>query len=197
MINRPYAESADQNKSVIFDAIKPHLKGEVLEIGSGTGQHAVYFAAQRPEISWQTSELACNLPGIEAWIKGSGLANLPAPIELDVLGEWPEHRYDLVHCANCFHIMGKSAVTRCIEATSACLHPAGVFALYGPFNYGGAYTSESNARFDHMLRARDPESGIRDFEWIEEIAEAAQLQLLDDVAMPVNNRTLIWQKRTL
>lgn len=197
MINRPYAESADQNKAVIFDAIEPYLKGEVLEIGSGTGQHAVYFAAQRPKVSWQTSELACNLPGIEGWIEAAGLTNLPAPIELDVLGKWPEHRYDLVYCANCFHIMGKLAVTRCIEAISACLHPAGVFALYGPFNYGGAFTSESNARFDHMLRARDPESGIRDFEWIDEIAAAAQLRSLDDVAMPVNNRTLIWQKRTL
>ncbi len=197
MINRPYAESAEQNKFVIFDAIKSYLQGDVLEIGSGSGQHAVYFASQMPQISWQTSELAANLSGIEAWIEDSGLGNLLAPIELDVQGAWPVHLFDLVYSANCFHIMGKDAVARCIEGIGDCLKPGGVFALYGPFNYAGAYTSESNARFDQMLRARDPASGIKDFEWIEELANGAQLQLLEDVAMPANNRILIWQKRTL
>lgn len=196
MINRPYAESAEQNKLVIFDAIKPYLQGEVLEIGSGTGQHAVYFAAQMPQISWQTSELAANLSGIRVWIEGSGLGNLLAPIELDVRGAWPDHRYDLVYSANCFHIMGKDAVARCIEAVGDCLKPDGVFAVYGPFNYDGAYTSESNARFDQMLRARNPASGIKDFEWVENLADGSQLQLLEDVAMPANNRILVWQKRT-
>lgn len=197
MINRPFAESAEQNKYVIFDAIKSYLQGEVLEIGSGTGQHAVYFASQMPQISWQTSELAANLSGIEAWIEDSGLANLLAPIELDVQDAWPVYLYDLVYSANCFHIMGKDAVASCIEGIGACLKPGGVFAVYGPFNYDGAYTSESNARFDQMLRARNPASGIKDFEWVEELANGAQLQLLEDVAMPANNRILIWQKRTL
>jgi SAM-dependent methyltransferase len=197
VINRPYAESAEQNKFVIFDAIKSYLQGEVLEVASGTGQHAVYFASQVPELSWQTSELAANLPGIEAWIEDAGLGNLLAPIELDVLGTWPEHRYDLVYSANCFHIMGKDAVARCLEGVGDCLKPGGVFAVYGPFNYDCAYTSESNARFDQMLQARDPASGIKDFEWVEELANSAHLQLLEDIAMPANNRTLIWQKRTL
>jgi len=197
MINCPYAESAEQNKFVIFDAINSYLQGEVLEIASGTGQHAVYFASQLPELSWQTSELAANLPGIEAWIEEAGLGNLLAPIELDVLGAWPDHCYDLVYSANCFHIMGKDAVTRCIEGVGDCLKSEGVFAVYGPFNYDGAYTSESNARFDQMLQARDPASGIKDFEWIEALAGKAGLELLEDIAMPANNRTLIWQKRTL
>ena len=196
-MNRPYAQAAEQNKHVILDAIRPWLRGEVLEIGSGSGQHAVYFASQAADISWQTSELAVNLAGIESWIEDSGLDNLLAPIELDVMGSWPDHRYDFIFSANCFHIMAKDAVARCIEGIGDCLKPGGVFALYGPFNYHGDYTSESNARFDQMLRARDPESGIRDFEWIAQLAGAAELELLEDVAMPANNRTLIWKKRTL
>jgi SAM-dependent methyltransferase len=196
-VNRPYAEAAEQNKQVILDAIRPWLRGEVLEIGSGTGQHAVYFASQAADISWQTSELETNLAGIDSWIEDSDLDNLPAPIELDVMGTWPDHRYDFIYSANCFHIMAKEAVARCIEGIGECLKPGGVFAVYGPFNYHGDYTSESNARFDQMLRARDPDSGIRDFEWIAQIAGATGLELLEDVAMPANNRTLIWQKRTL
>jgi SAM-dependent methyltransferase len=196
-VNRPYAEAAEQNKQVILDAIRPWLRGEVLEIGSGTGQHAVYFASQAANISWQTSELETNLAGINSWIEDSDLDNLPAPIELDVMGTWPDHRYDFIYSANCFHIMAKEAVARCIEGIGECLKPGGVFAVYGPFNYHGDYTSESNARFDQMLRARDPDSGIRDFEWIAQIAGATGLELLEDVAMPANNRTLIWQKRTL
>ncbi len=196
-MNRPYAQDAEENKLVIFDAIKPWLKGEVLEIGSGTGQHAVYFTSQMASISWQTSELEANLTGIESWIEDSGLDNLLAPIELDVMGSWPDHRYDFIYSANCFHIMGKDAVACCIEGIGSRLKPGGVFAVYGPFNYNGSYTSESNASFDQMLRARDPESGIRDFEWIEALADKAQLELLEDVAMPANNRTLVWQKRTL
>ncbi len=196
-MNRPYAESAEQNKQVIFDAIKSYLQGEVLEIGSGTGQHAVHFAAQLPDLRWQTSDLAANLPGIEAWIEESGLENLLPPIALDVNADWPDHRYDLVYTANTFHIMDETSVSRCVEGAGRCLKPGGVLAVYGPFNYGGRYTSESNARFDQMLRTRDPLSGIRDFDWIEQLAAAAGLDLLEDVEMPVNNRTLIWQKRTL
>lgn len=193
----PYTTSAEQNKLVIFDVIKGHLQGEVLEIGSGSGQHAVYFASRLPELTWQTSELESNLPGIEAWIADSGLDNMLPPIALDVLGTWPDHLYDCVYSANCFHIMSADAVARCIDGIGACLKPGGVFAVYGPFNYGAAFTSESNARFDQMLKSRDPASGIRDFEWIGELAKNAGLELLEDVVMPVNNRTLIWQKRTL
>lgn len=196
-MNRPFAEAAEQNKSVIFDAIRPYLKGEALEIGSGTGQHAVFFAAQVPGIIWQTSDLEANLTAIEAWIDDSGLKNTPPPLALDVNADWPDRRYDFIYTANTLHIMDETSVTRCLEGVGLCLKPAGVFAVYGPFNYGGRHTSESNARFDRMLRARGGGSGIRDFDWIEKLADAAALDLLEDVEMPVNNRTLIWQKRTL
>jgi cyclopropane fatty-acyl-phospholipid synthase-like methyltransferase len=165
-VNLPFAESSEQNKSVIFDAIKSFLQGDVLEIGSGTGQHAVFFAGQLPQLNWQTSEVESNLPGIEAWIRHSELTNLLPPIALDVLGRWPERQFDTVYSANCFHIMGEAAVAKCFEGVGACLKEDGFLAVYGPFNYAGNFTSESNARFDAMLKARDPESGIKDFEWL-------------------------------
>ena len=195
-MNLPFAESSEQNKSVIFDVIKSFLQGDVLEIGSGTGQHAVFFAGQLPQLNWQTSEVESNLPGIEAWIRHSELTNLLPPIALDVLGRWPERQFDTVYSANCFHIMGEKAVAKCFDGVGACLSEDGFLAVYGPFNYAGNFTSESNARFDAMLKARDPESGIKDFEWLDQIAAKQNLRLLEDIAMPENNRSLIWQKRT-
>jgi cyclopropane fatty-acyl-phospholipid synthase-like methyltransferase len=196
-MNLPFAESAEQNKAVIYDAIKPYLQGEVLEIGSGTGQHAVFFASQVPQLQWQTSELASNLSVIEAWIEESGLTNLLPPIALEVSGQWPQHEYDLVYSANCFHIMGSDAVAKSIRGAAGCLKPGAVLAVYGPFNYNGQFTSESNAHFDQFLRSRDAESGIRDFEWVDGLASEAGLQLLEDISMPANNRSLVWKKRTL
>jgi SAM-dependent methyltransferase len=196
-VNLPFAEASEQNKTVIFDVIKPYLRGEVLEIGSGTGQHAVFFAGQMLQIRWQTSDLEPSLSAIEAWIADSGLPNLPPPIVLDVLGDWPDHQFDVVYSANCFHIMDKTAVAKCVEGIGGCLKPGGVLLVYGPFNYAGSFTSPSNARFDAFLKTRDPASGIKDFEWLDELANAQGLQLVDDVAMPANNRSLVWQKRTL
>jgi len=196
-VNKPFAESAQQNQQVIFAAIRPYLRGDALEIGSGTGQHAVYFAARVPELRWQPSDLEPCLPGIEAWVEDSGLDNIAAPIALDVNADWPRGPYDLVYTANTFHIMDADSVANCISAAGCCLRAGGVLAVYGPFNYSGAYTSDSNARFDAMLRARDPASGIRDFEWLDQLAGAAGLDLNEDIAMPANNRSLIWKKRTL
>ncbi len=193
---RPFAEAAEQNKGVIFAAIEPYLRGDALEIGSGTGQHAVYFAALKPGVRWQTSDLPQNLAGIEAWIEDSGLNNLPPPLALDVDGAWPGRRYDFVFTANTFHIMPPDSVEHCIDGAGRCLEDMGVFAIYGPFSYGGMHTSDSNARFDRMLRAQGVGSGVRDFDWIERLASRAGFDLLADIEMPVNNRTLIWQKRT-
>jgi len=195
-LSLPYAEAAEQNKRVIFAAIRDHLAGDALEIGSGTGQHAEYFAGQAPAVNWQTSDLAPALPGLEARVRAAGLDNLPPPIELDVLGAWPGRRFDFIFTANSFHIMSSAMVAACVAGVGECLLPGGVFAVYGPFNYHGEFTSPSNASFDRMLRQRDPSSGIKDFAWLAGIAATARLELLDDVEMPVNNRTLLWQKRT-
>ena len=195
-MNKPWAEAAEQNKAVIFDAIEAYLHGTALEIGSGTGQHAVYFAGRRDDLDWQPTDLAPNLSGIARWITDSGLANIRPPLALDVNGAWPEREFDLVFSANTFHIMHEDEVARCIAGAGACLRAGGALAVYGPFNYGGAFTSRSNASFDAMLRAHDPASGIRDFEWLDRLAESAGLNLREDIAMPANNRTLVWQKRT-
>jgi cyclopropane fatty-acyl-phospholipid synthase-like methyltransferase len=195
-VNLPFAQAAEQNRQVILDAIRPYLQGRVLEIGSGTGQHAVYFAAQLPQLCWQTSDLAANLDGIRARIDDAGLDNLMPPLLLDVLGSWPGARYDTIYTANSLHIMSETAVRRCFEGCGDCLQTGGRFAVYGPFNYDGAYTSASNARFDAMLRANDPDSGIRDFEWLDRLARDAGMMLEADIAMPANNRSLIWKKRT-
>lgn len=196
-MNPPYAPAAEQNKMVIYDAIWDFLGASVLEIGSGTGQHAVYFAAQRPELIWQTSDLAENLPGINAWIESCGLANLPTAIKLDVLGEWPARKFDTVYSANCLHIMNLDMVAACFRGAGERLTPDGRFIVYGPFNYDGEYTAPSNARFDQFLRSQDPASGIRDFEWLDDLARQAGMRLLADIEMPENNRTIVWQKRTL
>jgi SAM-dependent methyltransferase len=195
-MNLPCVEAAEQNKRAIYAAIEKYLHGDALEIGSGTGQHAVFFAGLAPGLNWQTSDLETSLPGIDARIRASGLGNLPAPILLDVQGEWPDRQYDFAFTANSFHIMTLEMVAACIAGVGAGLKPGGVFAVYGPFNYGGEFTSPSNASFDQMLRLRDPASGIKDFEWIAERAREAELELIDDVEMPENNRTLLWQKRT-
>jgi len=199
MSDKPYAESCDQNKHHILAVLEPYLDdgASVLEIGSGTGQHAQFFASQAPQVIWQTSDLAENLAGIRAWLDESRLANTPAPIELDVVSPWPEQSYDLLFTANSFHIMNHDQVEQCLLHCIECLKPNGHMVVYGPFNYNGAYTSTSNERFDCWLKTRDPESGIKEFEWLEQIAQKNGLKLLDDIAMPANNRTLVWRYETL
>jgi len=193
----PFARAAEQNKDVILQAIRPYLRGRVLEIGSGTGQHAVYFASLLPELNWQTSDLETNLSGIRARVDDSGLDNLPPPVFLDAMGAWPEREFDTIYSANSFHIMDSTAVVACIEGCGNCLSAGGHLVVYGPFNYAGEFTSTSNARFDAMLKANDPGSGIKDFEWLDSLAQTAGMELAADVEMPVNNRSLIWIKRTL
>lgn len=196
-MNLPFAGAAEENKVVILQAIRPYLRGRVLEIGSGTGQHAVYFAAEIPELHWQTSDLEPNLVAVRAWIDDSGLQNLPPPLLLDAKGNWPPLEFDTVYTANTFHIMDSAAVSSCIAGSAACLRVGGKLIVYGPFNYDGRFTSPSNERFDAMLKVNDPGSGIKDFEWLDELARSAGMNLQCDIEMPANNRCLIWKKRTI
>ena len=167
----------------------------VLEIGSGTGQHARYFAEELPELRWQASDLAENLPGIESWREGYGADNLPPPVRLDVTCDaWPVDIPGAVFSANTLHIMPWNSVRRLFaylggEAPVGCL-----LCLYGPFNYEGSYTSESNAHFDDWLHATHPGGGIRDFEAVNELASEAGFQLRQDHEMPANNRLLVFWK---
>jgi cyclopropane fatty-acyl-phospholipid synthase-like methyltransferase len=166
----------------------------VLEIGSGTGQHAVHFAAALPHLVWQASDRAPCLGGIRQWLDGAALPNTPEPIELDVNGNWPNLAFDAVFSANTLHIMGWRDVERLFEMLPGVLQAGGVLVLYGPFNRGGAFTSEGNARFDTELRAANPQRGIRDVDAVDALARAAGLTLIDDRALPANNACLVWRR---
>lgn len=187
---KPFSEASERNRAPILEVLKRIFANtrHVLEIGSGTGQHAAYFAAQLPHLVWQASDVAEHLPGVRAWIAD------PAPIELDVDKPWPAAKADAVYSANTCHIMSWLQVERMFAGIGK-LAPA-VLALYGPFNYNGRHTSESNARFDAMLRARDPASGLRDIEGVVELAARHGLLLDEDNAMPANNRLLVFRKAT-
>ncbi len=195
-MNKPYSEACDENKAPILAVIATLFQdgSRVLEVGSGTGQHAVHFAAALPQLTWQTSDVPPNLPGIRLWLAEAALPNLPPPLALDVLGDWPAGPYDGVFSANTAHIMGEPGVAAMFREIGRLLAPGGRFALYGPFRIAGRHTSESNARFDAALRNRDPRMGVRDLEDLQRWGEHAGLRLVDDVPMPVNNRTLIWER---
>ena len=193
---KQYSEACDENKDPILAVLQRELADcrAVLEIGSGTGQHAVYFSRHLPHLTWQPSDLEINHASINAWRREAALANLLPPLLLDVAGDhWPDCHVDGVFSANTTHIMAWPAVVAMITGIGAILETGGVFCLYGPFNYNRRYTSDSNARFDLWLKQRDPQSGLRDIEDLVELASASGLYLKQDYAMPVNNRLLVWQ----
>lgn len=196
MNEKPYAAACDRNREPILAVLRTHFAGctRVLEIGSGTGQHAVHFAAAMPWLTWQCSDVADHLPGIRQWLDEAGLPNTPEPLALDVRGEWPAQRFDAVFSANTLHIMGWPEVITLFARLPQVLAEAATVAVYGPFNYGGAFTSDSNREFDAWLKARDPDSGIRDFEAVNALAREAGLHLRADIVMPANNRMLVWQR---
>lgn len=194
---KPFSQACENNKDPILGVLRESFVTArlVLEIGSGTGQHAVYFAAHLPHVIWQTSDLSENHPGILAWLEDAALSNLRPPLSVDVSqDEWGVDAVDGVFSANTAHIMSCPQVAAMFAGVGRVLKSGGIFCLYGPFNYQGRYTSDSNARFDQWLKARDPRSGIRDIEALTTLAEQHELTLTADHAMPANNRTLVWQK---
>jgi SAM-dependent methyltransferase len=197
MSAKPYSEACDQNKEPILAVLTQVLpdSGELLEIGSGTGQHAAYFPRHLPALMWQPSDVAQHLPGIRAWCEEAGLANVRAPVELEVCQpDWPARQVDAVFSANTAHIMSWPQVQCMFAGVGRVLASGGCFCLYGPFKYEGRHTSASNERFDAWLHARDPLSGVRDFEALSQLAADAGMTLIEDYAMPVNNRTLVWRR---
>ena len=285
MIDKPVSPSCERNREPILAVLREHFadRHHVLEIGSGSGQHAVFFAAAMPWLTWQCSDRADYLPGIRAWLDEAALPNTPAAVELDVAGAWPvlllplplagegwgegtrkpmadegdgnrglrggpigarphtpmvlpagrppfghlaprpafarsaqafivarangsqallftpqagegNTRFDAAFSANSLHIMGWPEVEAFFAGLGSALADDATLVVYGPFNYGGAYSSDSNREFDQWLRARDPRSAIRDFEAVDALARAIGLALVDDVAMPANNRCLVWRR---
>jgi len=198
MTDKPFAPACERNRDPILAVLRAHFadRSRVLEIGSGTGQHAVHFAAAMPFLLWQTSDVAENLPGIRAWLDEAKLSNTPPPLALDVDGnDWPATPFDAVFSANTLHIMSWPEVERFFGALDAITMRDAKLAIYGPFNVGGAFTSASNAAFDESLKSRASHMGIRDIEAVDALARKAGFALIDDVAMPANNRTLIWQRQ--
>ena len=194
---KPHSPATERNRGPILAVLQRHFadRRRVLEIGSGSGEHAVHFAAAMPWLQWQCSDLADGLPGIRAWLDEAGLSNTPAPVALDVAASWPAvGRFDAVFSANTLHIMAWDQVERMFEGLDVVLEDGAVVVVYGPFNYRGAYTSDSNAAFDQWLKQADPRRGIRDVEAVLGLAEGIGLELVEDVGMPANNRCLVWRR---
>jgi len=195
---KQYAEACERNKEPILGVLREVCRepGTVLEVGSGTGQHAAWFARQLPHLAWQPTDVPGALGSIEAWRGEAQLGNLMPARALDLFDEaWPLARADYVVCINTLHIAAAAATPRLFAGAARVLAPGGTVCLYGPFRYRGRTLEPSNARFDEWLRARDPASGVREFEWVDEQARLAGFTLVEDRAMPANNRLAWWHRR--
>jgi SAM-dependent methyltransferase len=191
----PFSEACERNKAPILEILRPALAGctRVVEIGAGTGQHAVHFARELPHLEWQPTDRVDGLRGLAARIAEEGTPNLRPPIALDVMRpDWPPLAADAVYSANTLHIMHWAAVEAFFRGVGRILGEGGVLVVYGPFRYAGRFTTDSNASFDRSLRRRDPASGIRDFEAVSALAALNGLQLRADCAMPASNQLLLW-----
>jgi len=195
-MTKPFSQSCENNKQAILSVlaeefIQPQL---ILEIGTGSAQHAVYFAEKLSHITWQTSDLACNHAGIHSWLDSVSLANLQRPLLLDLNQPWPIERVDGIFTANTLHIVSWPLVIKFFQGVGEHLSSDGKLCIYGPFNYQEKFTSQSNADFDVWLKNIDVERGIRDIEAISKLANEQGLALIHDHTMPANNRLLVFVK---
>ena len=201
-MDKPFNQACENNKHAIADALEDYLREQqmVLEIGTGTAQHAVYFGERFPSIYWQTSDLVTNHPGIMAWLNEVQLPNVLAPISVDIAAEhWtfdaqPSPSYDAIYLANVIHIIDAQLVSQLFSHLGRTLSEGGLVIMYGPFNYDGRFTSEGNRRLDEWLKSLQPSYGIRDFETVDQLARQNNLSMLDDRTMPANNRLLVWRR---
>jgi SAM-dependent methyltransferase len=195
---KSYSESCEKNKVPILAVLKEIFaeRKRVLEIVSGTGQHAVYFGRELPHLIWQTSELAQHHESIQAWLDEAHLPNVLPPLSADVNdARWAVEPVDAIFNANTVHIISWPEVKLLFAHIDRIIAPGGCVCFYGPYNYGGLFTSESNARFDTWLKSRDPNSGVRDVEAVNRLAATHGLALQRDILMPSNNRLLVWRAK--
>lgn len=195
--NKPFSQACENNRQPILERIKTVFTepATILEIGTGTGQHAVFFAAELPHLTWQPSDRPGNADQSLGWIEEAGLASIRPPVELDVaLGSWPVDTIDGAYSANTAHIMAWDEVEAMFAGLGKRLVAGGSFCLYGPFNYNGQFTSESNRHFDQHLRSQAAHMGIRDMDDLLALAERVRFRLENDFEMPANNRLLVWRK---
>ncbi|WP_461516295.1 DUF938 domain-containing protein [Porticoccus sp.] len=200
--NKPFSQACENNREPILTVLQRVFadRRRVLEVGSGTGQHAVYFAPRMPHLVWQTADLPDNHPGINSWIDDCPANNLYRPLALNAdQRPWSMNGYqpDALFTANTCHIMSWSSVEHLFAELGTLLEQDAVLAIYGPFNYQGNYTSESNARFDQWLKQMAPHQGIRDFEAVDRLAQQIGFMLVEDNPMPANNRLLVWHKKLI
>ena len=197
MMKKQFSPASARNREPILAALRPLLADcrSVLEIGSGTGQHAVHFGAALPDLTWQTSDLPANHEGIRAWLDEAALPNVLAPLALDAgSDDWPPGPFDAVYTANTCHIMSWPEVQRMFQGIGRVLAPGGMLCIYGPFNLDGRFTSASNAKFDASLRAQAPHMGLRNQEDVDALARAQQLTPVADLPLPANNKLLAWRR---
>ncbi len=193
----PFSQACENNKSHILGILQRHLRGDesVLEIAGGTGQHCVYFTEHLPALKWQSSDIPSNVDSLNLRISTAARETLPAAIAIDVNQDhWDCAPSDIVFTANSLHIMSANSVENFFRGIGRHLSETGKVLVYGPFKYDGDFTTDSNAHFDLWLKDRNPESGIRDFEWLCELASAIGLNLLEDNSMPANNQLLVWSR---
>ena len=193
-MTKPYSQACENNKRFILAVIDNYFNDgdRVLEIGSGTAQHVLHFARKMPGVTWLPSDTADSFPTLLAGLEGEKLDNLEEPVELDVRRRpWPLKQVDGVFSANCLHIMAEDAMADFFAGAGAILRPGGHICVYGPFKYRGEFTTPSNARFDQWLKARDPASGVRDFEKADALARQAGLEFIVDHDMPANNQLIV------
>ena len=193
----PHVKAAENNKGPILAVLRECFADvhEVLEIASGTGQHAVHFATHMPHLTWHPSELPEHLPHLQARLDAEAPDNVKPAIALDVADlPWPVEKVDGLFASNCVHIISWPLVEKLFEGIGQVIASGGVVCFYGAYKYNGAFTTKSNAKFDAWLKSRDPSSGVRDFEAVNTLAERQGLQLERDVPMPNNNQSLIWRR---
>lgn len=193
----PFSDACERNKGPILEVLRVAFAGatRVLEVGSGTGQHAVWFGQHLPHLAWQPSEVAAQLPGLRERLELEASDNVLAPLLLAVEDRpWPTQPVDAIFSANTLHIVSWDRVRHFFRGVGEVLTVGGTLAVYGPFRYRGEFTTPSNAAFDRWLKDRDPQSGVRDFEAVNELALARGLELTADHAMPANNQTLVWRR---
>jgi hypothetical protein len=197
MSGLPFSDACERNKRPIFEVLDQvfPVRGKVLEIGSCTGQHVVFFAKSFPELSWQPTDQLEYLEGLSARIRQEGGSNILQVVELDVMQVWPRQQYDAAYSSNTAHIMSWESVCAMFEGVGRCVLPGGIFCLYGPFNEAGKFTSPSNQEFDGSLRLRDPAMGIRDLEALELLAQEHQMLLQQQFRLPANNCVLVFRKK--
>ena len=193
---KPFAESSEQNKEPILEILKSEFADchRILEVGSGTGQHAVFFSEQLPHLQWICSDLEENHAGIQMWLDEAQHNNVEGPLLLDAREDWPQLHADAIFSANAIHIMSWQAAQGMIKNIGKVLTSGGKLCLYGPFMVNGQHTADSNAQFDVWLKNRDPLSGIRDVTDLTTLLNLQNMELVNDYEMPVNNRILVWQK---